>query len=99
MGDPRGRRRGFGKPPRYRAARASRRNGSEIHLSNCYTSERAFLFVAKDLTQGVAAPDETEQIRVKSVPLRDVLDMIGKGEIYDGLTIIAILQVARLLGI
>lgn len=73
--------------------------GGEIHLSNCFTSERAFLFIAKGLTQGKAAPDETEQLAHKKVSIREALEMVENGEIYDGLTIIAVLKVARLLGV
>lgn len=74
------------------------RLGGEIHLSNCYTSERGYLFIARGLTAGQSSPDETEQLQVRTLPFNQVLEMVERGEIYDGLTIIAILRAARLLG-
>ena len=73
--------------------------GAEIHLSNCYTSERAYLFIARGLSEGISAPDETEVLKVRKLPFKDVLTMVERGEIYDGLTLIAILSVARILAI
>jgi 8-oxo-dGTP pyrophosphatase MutT (NUDIX family) len=73
--------------------------GGEIHLSNCFTAERAFLFIARGLLQGPAAPDETEQLAQKKIEIREALRMVEQGEIYDGLTIIAVLKTARILGI
>jgi 8-oxo-dGTP pyrophosphatase MutT (NUDIX family) len=72
--------------------------GGEIHLSNCFTSERAFLFMARGLSEGVSAPDETEQLAQKKIDFREALRMVEQGEIYDGLTMIAVLRAARILG-
>jgi 8-oxo-dGTP pyrophosphatase MutT (NUDIX family) len=73
--------------------------GSEVHLSNCFTSERAYLFVARDLSLGSPAPDQTEQLKVRVVSLIEAVRMVESGEIYDGLTIIAILRAARIFGV
>ena len=73
--------------------------GGEIHLSNCFTSERGYLFLARGLSQGACQPDETEALQVKTVPFRDCLRMVESGEIVDSLTIIAILRAARVLGL
>ena len=72
--------------------------GGEIHLSNCFTSERGYLFMARGLSQGASEPDETEALQVKTVPFRECLRMVDTGEIVDSLTIIAILRAARVLG-
>jgi 8-oxo-dGTP pyrophosphatase MutT (NUDIX family) len=72
--------------------------GAEVHVSNCHSSERGFLFIARGLTQAEAAPDETELLQLKKVPFRDALKMVEDGTITDGLSIIAILKTARLLG-
>jgi 8-oxo-dGTP pyrophosphatase MutT (NUDIX family) len=80
-------------------ARSWEQLGGEIHLSNCFTSEKGFLFLARDLREGISSPDETEKLRVKKLPLHGVVEMIDKGEIYDALTIIAILRVVRGLGL
>ena len=75
------------------------RLGGEVHTSNCFTAERGFLFVAQDLSQGKSAPDETEQLISRKVPLVQALEMVDTGEIADGLSVIAILRLARTLGV
>ena len=69
--------------------------GSEIHLSNCFTAERAFAFLAQELSATTATPDATEILTLKRIPLKDAMAMIERGEITDALTIIALLQVAK----
>jgi 8-oxo-dGTP pyrophosphatase MutT (NUDIX family) len=69
--------------------------GHEIHMSNCISSERAFLFLAEQLTQSQPEPDGTEVLAVKKLPLAQCLRMIASGEIVDALSIIALLQLAR----
>jgi 8-oxo-dGTP pyrophosphatase MutT (NUDIX family) len=73
--------------------------GGEIHLSNCFTSERGYLFVARGLSQGAAQPDDTEALEIRTVPFLDSVKMVETGEIVDSLTIIAILRTARMLGV
>ena len=73
--------------------------GGEVHTSNCFTAERGFLFVAQDLSQGKSAPDETEQLITRKVQLVQALEMVDTGEIADGLSVIAILRLARTLGV
>lgn len=73
--------------------------GGEVHTSNCFTAERGFLFLAQDLSQGESAPDETEQLMMQTVPLVKALEMVDAGEISDGLSVIALLRLARMLGV
>ena len=72
--------------------------GGEVHLSNCFTSERAFIFIARGLSQGPSAPDETEDLAIQKISLTQAIAMAEGGQIYDGLTLIAILRLARLMG-
>jgi 8-oxo-dGTP pyrophosphatase MutT (NUDIX family) len=72
--------------------------GGEVHVSNCVSSERGVLFLARQLSEGVASPEETEMLKVKKVPFSEALVMVDRGEIADGLSIIAILRAARLMG-
>jgi 8-oxo-dGTP pyrophosphatase MutT (NUDIX family) len=72
--------------------------GSEIHLSNCISSERGYAYLARGLTEGQSHPEETEILQVKKVSFREALAMVDSGEIKDGLSIIAILRAARALG-
>ena len=69
--------------------------GGEIHLSNCHSSERGFLFVARDLTEGAAMPDGTEQLQLRKMPLAEAYAMLDRGEITDGMTILALLWLER----
>lgn len=73
--------------------------GGEIHLSNCFSAEVGYLFVARGLTQGRSSPDSTEQLQVKKLPLAEALALVDSGEITDGLSIIALLRIARAWGL
>ena len=72
--------------------------GGEIHLSNCHSSERGYLFVARDLEEVAATPDETEDLQLRRVPFREALAMVDRGEIRDSISIMGILRYARLAG-
>ncbi|HEY8401760.1 MAG TPA: NUDIX hydrolase [Cytophagaceae bacterium] len=72
---------------------------SRIHTSNSVTDEEGFLFLAEDLEEGETEPEETEDLRVKKVHLREAVEMVMKDEITDSLSIAGILKVARILGI
>lgn len=67
----------------------------ECDLSNSTSDERAIAFLAWDLTQGESAPDPTEDIVVRRLPLLEVFRMVEEGEIRDVLSIVT-LQALRL---
>lgn len=61
---------------------------SNIHLSNSVTDEVAFAYIATDLSPcSDYAPDETELLEVRRVPLKTVFAMIDEGEITDMFTL------------
>lgn len=64
--------------------------GGEVHLSNCFSSEKAIFFVARDLSQGLSSPDSTEVLQVKKVSVKDVFAMVDDGEITDAMSVIAL---------
>jgi 8-oxo-dGTP pyrophosphatase MutT (NUDIX family) len=66
--------------------------GGEIHLSNCFTSEKGYLFVARNLREVPKNPDSTEDIKTIKIPFEECIDRIRSGEITDALTIIAVLR-------
>lgn len=68
------------------------------HLSNSVSDEEAIFFLATELVQGEAEPEETEQFAHKRLPFAEVLDMVMRGEITDSVTVIAILRYAHLTG-
>lgn len=71
--------------------------GGEIHVSNCYSSERAYLYIARKISVGSSAPDPTEQLQLRVEPFHRCMEMVDSGEITDSLTIIALLRAARLI--
>jgi 8-oxo-dGTP pyrophosphatase MutT (NUDIX family) len=71
--------------------------GQEVHLSNCFSAEVAYLYVARDLTAVPRQPDVTEILEVRCVPFAEALHMVDSGEIKDAMSIMALLRVARAL--
>jgi ADP-ribose pyrophosphatase len=61
--------------------------------------ETAHLFIGEELARLAQPPDDTEFIEVQAFPFTDALQMVLRGEIVDGMTIIAILHAARLKGL
>lgn len=64
--------------------------------SKSVVDETAHLFLAHDLAAATAEPDDTEHLRVDTVPFPKVLQMVLSGEIVDSMTIIAVLWADRL---
>ena len=58
-----------------------------------FCDERIELFLARDLSAGVGALDHDEVIRVARVSLVEAFEMIGRGEIVDAKTIVALYRV------
>ena len=69
---------------------------AECDLSNSVSDERAVAFLAWQLEQGPSAPEPTEELMVRRVPLAEAFRMVYAGEIRDALSIVA-LQAAELL--
>lgn len=70
--------------------------GPEFHLSNCHSNERAFIYLARNLSQFSPCPDGCEELQIRKLPLTEVFGMADSGEIKDALTLIAL---ARLRGL
>jgi ADP-ribose pyrophosphatase len=60
-----------------------------------YSSERIYLFLARDLRPASLPPDADEEITVERVPLEEMLKRIDGDSIQDGKTIAGLLRVAR----
>ncbi len=63
--------------------------------SNSVTNERAYGFVAWDLTEGEPQPDPTELFERRKIPFRDALELVISGEIADGFTMTMMLMAAQ----
>lgn len=71
----------------------------KMHTSNSITNEVGFVFLAQGLTQGDTEFDETEDLDIWKLPFREVHQMVLDGKITDGLSMVAILKMARMLNI
>ncbi|PZX50933.1 NUDIX domain-containing protein [Algoriphagus chordae] len=69
----------------------------KIHTSNSVTDEVGYVYLAEGLTQGETEFEETEVLKIKKLPFSQVLEMVMKGEITDGISIAGILKAARIL--
>lgn len=66
-----------------------------LHTSNSITDEEGIVFVAEDLDEGEPDFDETEDLRIRKLPLSEALAMIERGEITDAISVAALLLVNK----
>ncbi len=69
----------------------------EIHTSNSVTNEYGIVYIAKDLQQEEAEPEETEELLIKKLPFAEALQMVMNGTITDSISIAAILKTKMLI--
>lgn len=69
---------------------------ARIHTSNSATDEEGFIYMAEDLEQGEHAPEETEELQVRKLPLSEAVQMVMRSEITDSISMAGLLLVARL---
>jgi len=67
-----------------------------MDLSNSISDEQATCFVAWGLEQRDAAPEETEELRLRTVTLGELLDLVLAGAITDSLTVATVLKLKAL---
>jgi len=67
-----------------------------LHLSNSVSDEEALIFLAEDLSEGSRAPEETERLEVRKLPLRDAMRMVMDGAITDAMSVAGLLKLAVL---
>lgn len=68
-----------------------------MHTSNSVSDESAIIFLAQDLTQTIAEPEETEDLQIKKLPFEAAYQMVMNGQITDSLSMVAILKTKLLL--
>lgn len=69
----------------------------QMHLSNSVSDELGIIYLAQNLEQFEAEPEETEQLIVRKVPFNTVYQMVCDGQITDSLTVAAVLKVKLML--
>ncbi len=65
-----------------------------MDLSNSVTNEQGTAFLAWDLTEGSAEPEDTEELQVLRLPFWEAVARVERGEIRDGVSVAALLRVA-----
>jgi len=69
----------------------------DFHLSNSVSDEYGHIFLARQLTQQEAEPEETEQLQVKKIPFEEAYAMVEEGAITDSMSVAAIQKVKLML--
>ena len=68
----------------------------KLHTSNSVTDEVGYVLLAQDLVAGKAEPEETEDLKIKKLPLSEAIAMVMSGEITDAISVAGLLKVAML---
>lgn len=68
-----------------------------MHTSNSVCDEISYIYLATELEQSDAEPDENEDLLVKKLPFSEAYQMVMNGEISDSLSMAAILKAKLLL--
>lgn len=67
-----------------------------MDVSNGITDEQAHCFLAWGLEQGTAQPDESEVLRLRRLPFREVVAMTLRGEITEAVSVALVLRVHQM---
>jgi 8-oxo-dGTP pyrophosphatase MutT (NUDIX family) len=68
----------------------------EVYLSNSVSDERAVMYLAQNLNQQQACPEETEQLKIRRIPLAEAIKMAQNGQITDALSVLTLLKIPTL---
>jgi hypothetical protein len=65
-------------------------------LSNSVSDELAIIYLATELMQQDAEPEETEALQIKKVSLSDAFGMVADGTITDAMSVAALTKIELL---
>jgi 8-oxo-dGTP pyrophosphatase MutT (NUDIX family) len=68
----------------------------EVYLSNSVSDERAVMYLAQNLSQHQSCPEETEQLKIRRIPLKEAIEMAQNGQITDALSVLTLLKIPTL---
>ena len=68
----------------------------KLHTSNSVTDERGIVYIARDLSQGETAFEETEELLIKKLPLDEAVERVLSGEITDSVSVAGLLKLKHL---
>ena len=66
-----------------------------LHTSNSVTDERGLVYIAKNLTQGETAFEETEELLIQKLPLEEAIERVLSGEITDAISVAGLLKLTH----
>ncbi|MBK8503132.1 MAG: NUDIX hydrolase [Saprospiraceae bacterium] len=69
----------------------------EMDLSNSVSDEVSLSYLAQGISNGNAAPEETENLQVKKIHFDELVRMVLEGQIRDALTVATVLRAKILL--
>ena len=69
----------------------------KMHLSNSVSDEYAIIYLARQLEQHKAMPEETEQLIIKKLPFEEAWRMTEQGLITDAMSVAAIQKIKWML--
>ncbi len=64
-----------------------------MHLSNSVSDELSVIYLARELEEQLATPEETEELLVKKLPFDEAFGMVESGMITDAMSVAAIQQI------
>ena len=65
-----------------------------LHTSNSITDEVGIVYVARQLTEGDTAFEESEDLEVRKLPLDEAVAMAMRGDITDAISVAALLRIS-----
>ncbi|MBA4853637.1 NUDIX hydrolase [Emticicia sp. BO119] len=65
---------------------------SKLHTSNSVCKEVAYIYLAEDLTQTQSQPEETEQLQIRKIPIKEAYQMVLSDKITDSISVAGILK-------
>ncbi|AHF14380.1 NUDIX domain-containing protein [Niabella soli] len=68
-----------------------------MHLSNSVSDELAIVYLASGLIQKIPQPEDTEQLQIKKLPLKEAFKMVETGQITDSISVAALQKTELLL--
>lgn len=66
-----------------------------IYTSPGFSTEKLYLYLARNLRQGAAHPDENELLKVEKYPLSELLVQVMDGRLSDGKTVAGLLKISN----
>ena len=69
---------------------------NKLHTSNSVTNERGVIYIARGLTEGETEFEETEDLKIKKLPLEEAFERVMNGEITDAISVAGLLKIKLL---